>query len=310
MLRSLLVSIVLLCGPTNLARPQVPRDGGQQHKYPKSDKNKTKPADPVPLISIQIQESPAKESDQSKSKPYQWRELYVPANVPNWILAAIAGWAGFMALRTLKAIRRQTDLMKEQSDTARQKERPKLRIELGQVNLNLTDSPDMVIIECTIQNHGGSVAFVSGGGYRCWIGTPSESEGPKTNSIPVTLPEVLKPGDKPYDPVMFLPDENGIVDWTLWNDSDPRVESVRKGDQSIYLTGSVMYANVFNETWALKFRRKYTIFHYGDDFPHGVWSKYGAETENEEQQVWRVIPPTKKWWKFWIKATTASQRTE
>jgi hypothetical protein len=67
---------------------------------------------------------------------------------------------------------------------------------------------------------------------------------------------------------------------------------------------------VFNETWVLKFRRKHTIFHYGDDFPNGIWGKYGAETENEEQQVWRVIPPTKKWWKFWVEATTASQETE
>lgn len=305
------VLVIVTQAPVN-----APRQGGNQQDHATHDATKGDTTSP-PLAHTPVEFRPVFQApkwepkyDAAQQKPGYWKEAFGPTYAGNWALVLVGGIAGWLAWRTLNAIKRQTDLMREQSDTARQKERPKLRIELGQVNLDLTDSPDMVIIECKIQNHGGSVAFISGGGYKCWIGRPSESEGPKTASIPLTLPEVLITGGEPYDPVIFLPDDDRVVDWTLWNNNDPRVESVRKGDQSVYLIGSVMYTNVFNETWVLKFRRKYTIFHYGNDFPDGMWSKYGAETENEEQQTWRIIEPTKRWWQFWISLPTASQRPD
>jgi hypothetical protein len=60
--------------------------------------------------------SPPKQEKQENAKPYQWRELYAPANVPNWVLAIVALWAGIMALKTLRAIKQQADLMKAQAD--------------------------------------------------------------------------------------------------------------------------------------------------------------------------------------------------
>jgi hypothetical protein len=47
-------------------------------------------------------------------EPYQWHELYAPANVPNWVPAIVAAWAGIMALRTLKAIEKQASTMTDQ----------------------------------------------------------------------------------------------------------------------------------------------------------------------------------------------------
>ena len=41
---------------------------------------------------------------------YPWRELYAPTNIPNWVLAFFAGVAGWLAYRTLRAIKRQADI--------------------------------------------------------------------------------------------------------------------------------------------------------------------------------------------------------
>ena len=65
-------------------------------------------------------------------KSYQWIELFSPANIPNWVLAVIAAWAGFMALKTLKAINRQADLMGNQA-TEMSLQRKTMQDTLGEI---------------------------------------------------------------------------------------------------------------------------------------------------------------------------------
>jgi hypothetical protein len=89
-------------------------------------------------------------------EPYHWRELYAPANVPNWILAAIAGWAGIMALKTLRAINRQAEVMKLQLDTSISQERPRLSVEITGFNLG-----NIPTVEYELMCHGTTPAFIS-----------------------------------------------------------------------------------------------------------------------------------------------------
>jgi hypothetical protein len=174
--------------------------------------------------------------------------------------------------------------MKKQLDVARQKERARLRVELTQdVDLNLTDSPDLVLIDCKIHNHGGSIAFISFGFYKCWIGETSGPEEPEGGDASANLPEVLAPGES-CDPAIALLDSKKVTDVTMWNTDDPRVEGVRKGDYCIYLTGTIAYTNIFDETWIVKFRRRYTVYQYGSGLAQGVWSKYGVADDNEEHK--------------------------
>jgi len=77
-MRKRLAIVTLLFGFIGVAYSQVPQNGGGEK--------------------------------QPEHEPYQWRDLYAPANVPNWFLFGAALWAGIMALRTLKAIEKQTNL--------------------------------------------------------------------------------------------------------------------------------------------------------------------------------------------------------
>lgn len=58
---------------------------------------------------------PQEKKQDAKTPGYQWSELWAPANIPNWILCLVGGWAGLMALRTLKEIRVQAKYMERQT---------------------------------------------------------------------------------------------------------------------------------------------------------------------------------------------------
>src|ERR1700721_376111 len=94
------------------AWPQVPRNGSQQKQRAESSDTKAQSAPKPCTCNVQIQETPAKEKQDSPSKPssYPWRELYAPANIPNWVLALVGIGAVIAALKTLWAIRKQADL--------------------------------------------------------------------------------------------------------------------------------------------------------------------------------------------------------
>jgi hypothetical protein len=111
MLKSLVILAVLTLGLCHFARPQIVGEGGKQKQPTQTKGNQGQ----TPSI-IQVPASPAKQEQDPQPKPYQWRELYAPANVPNWVLAIVAGWAGIMALMTLRAINKQADVMKIQAD--------------------------------------------------------------------------------------------------------------------------------------------------------------------------------------------------
>jgi hypothetical protein len=105
MLRWLAIFTVFAFGISNFAWPQVVGNGGKQEQQSKSNTKCTE----IPLCS-QVQVSPTNQENNPQPKPYQWRELYAPANMPNWVLAIVAGWAGIMALKTLWAIKQQADI--------------------------------------------------------------------------------------------------------------------------------------------------------------------------------------------------------
>ena len=220
--------------------------------------------------------------------PKWWHKfIALPEGIATWALMLTLGaivWQAFETRRSVNAALLNVDVMKKQLDVAQQKERARLRVELTKdVDLTLTDSPDVILIDCKIHNYGGSSAFISFGLYKCWIGETSGPEEPQGGDASANVPEVLMPGES-CDPAIALLDSKEVVDVAMWSTVDPRVEGVRNGSHCIYLAGTIAYTNIFDETWVMKFRRRYTVHQYGAGLAQGVWSKYGAEDDNEEQK--------------------------
>jgi hypothetical protein len=110
----------MICG-CGFAWSQVPGGGSQQDRPAQKETDGAKHAQP-PTTTLQIQTAPAKQEPNADSRPpgYPWKELLAPANVPNWVLCVVGGFAGWAAFKTLKAIKRQADLMEQQGKDARQ----------------------------------------------------------------------------------------------------------------------------------------------------------------------------------------------
>lgn len=181
-------------------------------------------------------------------------------------------------------IAKQVDLMKDQLDTAREKERPRLRIELKNVKLDFSDSPDMIVIDSKIRNYGGSIAFILASSCGCWIiDAGSETDGQTHPSYDMTLPEVLLPGNS-CEPAICLFDEERAVDLTLWDKDDPRIESIRVGERAIIVSGVVMYKNIFEETWILGFKRKYAVHDYAG-LKGGEWTHVESAENYDRQEL-------------------------
>jgi hypothetical protein len=115
---------------TGGARSQVPRNGSEQHD---NAQEQQKPADPSkPVVAI---ESPAaaNNQDHASEKPakYPWGELLAPANIPNWFLVIVGGVTGWFVYKTLRAIKKQADIMETQAEDARESGAEATRIALA-----------------------------------------------------------------------------------------------------------------------------------------------------------------------------------
>ena len=251
--------------------------------------NHQKPAAPISTVLQQQHNSPPPDSDEQKNVHADVKIVNPPQKdfydkAPVWINLSLV----LAALLTLWTIKRQADLMKGQLVTARQKERPKLRIQMEAVDLKLADSPDIILIDCKIQNYGGSVAFMVEGVYECSIGQAPDPELQQPQGFRMILPEVLINGGEPCDPSIILPDEDRVVDSSLWDRNDPRIEGIRKGDSAICVNGYVRYENIFGEVWVLVFKRKFTMHSLGHGMASGEWSRDGDAHNYERQEYPRV----------------------
>ena len=115
MLKRLAILGLLVFGLVDWAGSQVPRDGSQQEKNDQEKQKSVKTSQP-PVPVVQAKSGPANQEQRlEKPSQYPWRELYAPANVPNWVLALLAGVAGWLAYITLRAIKRQAGHMERQT---------------------------------------------------------------------------------------------------------------------------------------------------------------------------------------------------
>src|SRR6266851_1433032 len=121
----------LFCTPMNLlslfavllmvtqAPVNTPQQGGEKQDHATHNADKGNPVSQPPTQPTTefrpIFQAPKWEprNDPSQQKAGYWKEVFGPANLPSWTLVIVGGIAGFLAWRTLNAIKRQADLMED-----------------------------------------------------------------------------------------------------------------------------------------------------------------------------------------------------
>jgi hypothetical protein len=249
------------------------------------------PSDPSAAVGTIV--CTAEHSQKAQSGEYQpvwWHVFFTwPEGITALLLLLTLAAITWQSMETSKA----ADAALTQIKMTKNRERPRLMVVLGDVDLRVEEAGVPIVIECKIINRGESVAFPVVGRFNCWIGS---SEGPEEpmEDREMSLPSALDPR-VPYDPVLIVWDVNEDNSVSTWDKDDPRLKGIKSGEYCIYLTGSVLYRNRDEELWIMKFRRRYTSFQYGHGFAEGVWSKYGVPKDAEEYEI---HPEKTKWWKF------------
>jgi hypothetical protein len=203
------------------------------------------------VCNVQIQEAPPKQAQEPDKKPYQWRELYAPANIPNWALAALAGWAGVMALRTLRGINKQAALMEK---TLVLQFRPKIVVRSGDVHIsNVANIGEMPTgsLDFTVANTGGSDAEI----------IAAEVEVTVIQQLPIILfsaSEVfgrfkLRAGEAVPRSVTLSGQVNEAVRWIDSN----MPGTIGRASRNIYFVGIIWYEDDLHIKRSMGFYRRY-----------------------------------------------------
>jgi hypothetical protein len=251
MLKCLAIFAMLVFGFVDLAWSQIPRDGSQQQKHTQEQQNNSNALQPSTL-GLQVQNITPKHEQGSEQKPseYAWRELYAPANVPNWVLAFLAGLAGCLAYKTLKAIKKQADIMERQTILTEQTlvltQRPRITVKAIYFKRDkgvggLSDPPSGIDPQsfCAVQfyaeNCGGTQARLLEIWCQPYIAEKLPMERPYEGEIGAKQDEVLSAGES--TPRTFF--RNTPLD-------DQTSSDLRNGHRNLYILGWIGYIDGFN----------------------------------------------------------------
>jgi hypothetical protein len=227
-----------------------------------------------------VQNAPSKRAGEPQEEPvqYPWRELYAPANLPNWALALVAALAGYLAYRTLRAIKRQADLMKEQSDLMVEKERAKLRIELKPFRpVRSGDQISMYMVTGSVSIYGFTEAFVERSQIYACVGYDE-----MINPLPEWffqiggLPQVIRSGAPPVEFESMVISTKGPA-------SDKELLPVREKNAPLFCKATIEYSDAFGQKWVLRLRQRFEfIFPSLSPDALGSWMDDGPPEENGE----------------------------
>jgi hypothetical protein len=239
--------------------------------------------------------------DDAHGKTYKYfRELIVPANVPNLILCVV-GIAGVIsAVCTLKWIARQTHYMKKQTgiliqynratrdaadaaiknaDAANRnidlfisKERARVRVEVDTWTPT-SGSP----VSYKVNLYGPTAAFIIKTCAIAYIGGQNE---PPALSPSIPIPSgVILPSSPTIDGFAFI--------FPSFKLNPSQIADVREGRLFIHFTGFIRYRDIFSpdeRTTKFKYTWRERIFAFGrrDGSVRGNWEKSDKPHDNEE----------------------------
>jgi hypothetical protein len=271
---------------------QVPGNGSSQHDNAQ-DKQKTANP-PKPVVVVDSQHS-ANNQEQASEKPakYPWGELLAPANIPNWFLVVVGGITGWFVYKTLRAIKKQADIMETQAKDARESgvEATKIALATAQAAQKTADATaaQIEIVKSKERAHlriefadfdfefdsgGYPVRFTVtlDGTTRAYI--LSEAIIAYTSGLPPEKRSVRKQIGLPRN---FTPETSPIETYTLIQTDDgfPEVETdvtkiwaVRENRLFLFVSGYILYRDIFGDSWRLEF-----------SYTWKNWSSLGGDTK-------------------------------
>jgi hypothetical protein len=215
---------------------------------------------------------------------YPWHELLMPTNIPSWFLVAVGSWAGYLALRTLRAIKRQ-------ADTFVSKEKARVTVEIKPFKPDSTDN--VWFVEMAVTNGGSTNAFIGPAICLPCINAANWDTKDAYVRLSMNLPAILKPNET----ITFKPPIQHGND-LKWNLDVETIGMIVSGFSGIFIIGLIEYKDVFGSRWSLKFGRKWSgvISKNNNEWLFTDWKEYDPLDANGE---YKICEPgrTKRLWR-------------
>jgi hypothetical protein len=193
----------------------------------------------------------------SQDQASYWNNAFGPATWSNWALAILATWAGYTALKMLRAIGRQTDIA---IDTAERQLRAYVCIDSAVLKFPQPDVPEAQV---HIKNCGQTPAYDVRGWIHTWF-----AEYPLKVSLPTP------PSDFRMAVDTLAPGRNSIF---VAHKKPPicpgLLPALGTPQLTFYVYGEVSYKDIFGKHWSTKYR----LIYGGTEEQRKVSLKDGAE---------------------------------
>jgi hypothetical protein len=301
--------LVLVSG----AWSQVPGNGGQQEKNAQDQQKTANSSKPVVVVDSQHSAN-NQEQDSEKPAKYPWGELLAPANVPNWFLVIVGGITGWFVYKTLRAIKKQADIMEAQAKDAREagaeatkialataqaaqtsadvamaqirlikdKERGRLRIEFDQLDVSFNPEPGGYKVTFKVFLDGTTQAYIVETHCIAEIYHPASTNYDIGGVM--GLPQVITPAERVIEGAVSLFTDSCSCPPEFSDPNEERVQSVREGKLHVFLKGFIRYADLFGGMWEVRFNQKWQYNHDfatfdGVDLSGGTWLSIGDNGE-------------------------------
>jgi hypothetical protein len=307
MLRSLaILAVTIALTQALLNAPQQERgeQGRAIHDPSKGNVVSSPPAQPPTEFRPMFQ-APKWEpkSDPVEQKPNYWKEAFGPAFISNWALVLVGGLAGFLAWRTLKAISKQAELMRQQNEMILSKERGRLHVELDDFSGKQFDDISY-IVEASVYIFGPTDVTVDASELWAAIGDPAEPNIRNDDTLPAAMPKVIRANSEPIKILAFIMRNPSIMA------GDEGIEDVLSGQKIVYCKGNIIFTNLFDRKYVLRISKRYRIFDpelklaSGKIF--GWWENYGDPNDNGEYPLFEIdtSKPQRRGFRWLIRALT------
>ena len=222
----------------------------------------------------------AEDKRKEDAKEYRdtWTFRLTVLNTTISALLLIVGTGGvYAAVRTLRAIEKQADLMERQIEASINRERARIRVKLEELKLEpLLEDRLLHGARYKVELHGPSSAFILDTLAYAYVSSSPEPEYSKVNPPMGLPPETVI---KPEVPVIEL------VTHILpnLNLSPSEIErEVRQWRSFIHFHGFIKYRDVFDREHETRFRYIWHVTDRAGGTPFSYWKKCGTEDDNAE----------------------------
>ncbi len=205
----------------------TPGDGGKKQEHAQNNTTNNKP--------LGTQAGSGEQANTAQNQPHDWhywKEAFYPGTWSNWALAVLAGWAGYMALSTLRVIEGQSSIMVN-------KERARLNVEVDPLQqFEINQQSRISEIKFRVVYYGTTEAFKVT--TQVWVEIRDDSDSaPSAGAIGTNLriPRVIAKDT-------ILEDQRFTISPPLTGDL---LQSVQNGEKFVHFFGWIRYTDIFDK---------------------------------------------------------------